>query len=430
MHIYVYLYLNMLIYFCISVYLWFVGVLTGIMDSSVSCQTYDSSHVSHLSHTSHELQSRLSGSWECVVSDIRLKSCLTSVAHLSRTAVTIEWIMGVPAGIKDSSVSFLTSDCVVTHIHLTFRTNCSHDWASRGDADGHRLNCIVSHARLSRVSYLSHTSHELQSRLSESWGCWLAWSTQMCRVSHMTESWLTSVSHFARTAVTIERIMGVLTGIMDSSLSSMLVKQYVLTALIKLFARYPQVLQHTATSCNTLQHTAYTRRGSMQYVLTALILYACYPQVLQHTATSCNALQHTAYTLRGSMQYVLTFLIKLYARYPQVLQQTATHCNALQCTATPWNAPNTLHTHYGAAQHVFTIVCALPQRAATHDNTLQHTAPRCNMLHYTATTCKTQQHTAYTLRGCMQCVLTALIKLFADYSKVLQYTATCCNALH
>ena len=44
-------------------------------------------------------------------------------------------------------------------------------------------------------------------------------------------------------------------------------------------------LQHTATHCNTLQHTAIT---------------------LQHTATHCNTLQHTA-----------------------------THCNTLQLTATP-----------------------------------------------------------------------------------------------
>ena len=100
---------------------------------------------------------------------------------------------------------------VMSHICLTPLTNCSHDWVDHGSANWHKgLECVVSHFRLHHVSHPSHISHELQSRLSESWGCRRA-STQLYRFSRTTESCLISVSQFSRTAVTAERIMGVLT---------------------------------------------------------------------------------------------------------------------------------------------------------------------------------------------------------------------------
>ena len=46
----------------------------------------------------------------------------------------------------------------------------------------------------------------------------------------------------------------------------------------------PLVLQHTATLCNTLQHT---HCNTLQHTAT-------HCNTLQHTATHCNTLQHTA----------------------------------------------------------------------------------------------------------------------------------------
>jgi len=67
-------------------------------------------------------------------------------------------------------------------------------------------------------------------------------------------------------------------------------------------------LRHTATHCNTLQHTA-SLRHSLQQTATHCL-----------TATHCNTLQHTA-------THCLT------ATHCNTLQHTATHCNTLQHTA-------------------------------------------------------------------------------------------------
>jgi len=61
----------------------------------------------------------------------------------------------------------------------------------------------------------------------------------------------------------------------------------------------------------------------------------------------------------------------------------ATHCNTLQHTATRCNT----------LQHAATR-CNTLQHAATRCNTLQHAATHCNMPQHTATRCNTLQHTA------------------------------------
>ena len=81
-------------------------------------------------------------------------------------------------------------------------------------------------------------------------------------------------------------------------------------------------------------------------------------QVMQHTATHCNTLQHTA-TLCNTLQHTATLC--------NTLQHTATHCNTLQHTA----------THCNTLQHSATL-CNTLQHSATLCNTLQHTATHCN----------------------------------------------------
>jgi len=118
-------------------------------------------------------------------------------------------------------------------------------------------------------------------------------------------------------------------------------------------------LQHTATHCITLQHTATTHKQNM------------HSNMQMHTrdmdyspATHCNPLQHTA-------------------SHYNTLQHTATHCNTLQHTATRCSTPQ--HTRHGL------LNCNTLQPTATHCNTLHHTATHCNTLQHTATRCSTLQ---------------------------------------
>ena len=74
---------------------------------------------------------------------------------------------------------------------------------------------------------------------------------------------------------------------------------------------------------------------------------------LQHTATKCNALQHTATHFLHATQHSVAQAATCHVHFTcSILQQSATHCNKVQRTA----------THCNTLQHT-----------ATHCNTLQHT---------------------------------------------------------
>jgi len=83
---------------------------------------------------------------------------------------------------------------------------------------------------------------------------------------------------------------------------------------------------------------------------------------MQNAAMCCNVLQHTAPTFFNS-GYELTV--------QENDKDAATHCNTLQHTA----------TH-----------CHTQQHAAMHCNTLPHAATRCNALQHTAARSNTLQH--------------------------------------
>ena len=153
---------------------------------------------------------------------------------------------------------------------------------------------------------------------------------------------------------------------------------------------YTRERLRAATHCNTLQHTATHERDYCSY--SGKSLHHIKPTkrnyALQHTATYCNTLQHTA-------------------TYCNIQQHTATHCNTQQHTAIRHLAYQ-MHDD-STPQHAATH-CNTLQHTATHCNTLQHTASHCSMLRYTATHCNTLQHTA------THCI-------------TLHHTATHCNIL-
>ena len=83
-------------------------------------------------------------------------------------------------------------------------------------------------------------------------------------------------------------------------------------------------LPHTATHCNTLQHTA-ALIGDLcrRLIADSLQHTAAHCNTLQHTATHCNTLQHTASLIGDSCRRLIA----------DSLQHAAAHCNTLQYTA-------------------------------------------------------------------------------------------------
>ena len=130
-------------------------------------------------------------------------------------------------------------------------------------------------------------------------------------------------------------------------------------------ATHCSTLQHTATHCNTLQHT-YGAARDASYRSTCWNSTQC--NTLQHTAAHCSTLQHTA-------THCNTFMAQL--KMPRIAQRAgfqhnATHCNTLQHTATHlWRSSRCLVS-------LNVLKCNTLQHTATHCNTLQHTATHCN----------------------------------------------------
>jgi len=131
------------------------------------------------------------------------------------------------------------------------------------------------------------------------------------------------------------------------------------------------VLQCVAVCCSVLQ---------LQHAATHLPLFSCrwfyfadlfirvgchWADILQLTATHCNTLQleeERRATLAASSS-ICAYVYRLTAMHCNTLQLNATHCNALQRTA----------TH-----------CIALQRPASHCNALHHTAMHCNTLQHAA----------------------------------------------
>jgi len=174
-------------------------------------------------------------------------------------------------------------------------------------------------------------------------------------------------------------------------------------------------LQHPATPCNNLQHTA----------LCICISYTVYLQYRSvsdesrlRTATHCNTLQHgtpfstltaaqhnrfclhcnTAHHSPLSLQHSTSFSTQRTGTHltgisnSATLQHTATHCNTLHCTA----------THCNSLQHL-AVRCNTLQCTAAHCNRMQHThrigtqltgKSDSATLHHTTTHCNTLQHYA------------------------------------
>jgi len=113
-------------------------------------------------------------------------------------------------------------------------------------------------------------------------------------------------------------------------------------------------LQHTATHCNLLQHTAtllaLPAHGRRERNILIIIVAKRQLNPKYHTATHCNTLQHTA-----------------------------THCTTLQHTATPLDTRTSTTRAQCSDNHVLKT---WSQPQVSHCNTLQHSATLCNNLQH------------------------------------------------
>ena len=126
---------------------------------------------------------------------------------------------------------------------------------------------------------------------------------------------------------------------------------------------------NTENRSKTLQLAQYVRTRNLRRGDLPALLMPYSTLQLQHSATHCNALQHTARQIdlfRGETHSRCTYI---------TLQQPATHCNALQHTATHCNTLP--YFEVKLTQDVRTTHCNNLQHTATHCNTLQRTATHC-----------------------------------------------------
>jgi len=132
---------------------------------------------------------------------------------------------------------------------------------------------------------------------------------------------------------------------------------------------------------------------------------------MQHTATHCNTLQHTA-TIRRTCANSLVHAIQKtqYRLQHAAAHWTATHCNTLQHTATRCNTLQHTELQHTAAHWT-----------ATHCNTLQHTATHCNTLHLLVA----PEPICWSMQSWKRSIKCVEIRQRTE----LQHTATHCNTL-
>jgi len=116
-------------------------------------------------------------------------------------------------------------------------------------------------------------------------------------------------------------------------------------------------------------HDSFMCEITHSYVRCDYMLSMCYTQTLQHTATHCNTLQHT--------RVYVSFIHEMWLHIFDVLHtDTATHCNTLQHTVIHCNTHVSTSHSYMRCDYMLSMC---------YTQTLQHTATHCNTLQHTAT---------------------------------------------
>jgi len=206
-------------------------------------------------------------------------------------------------------------------------------------------------------------------------------------------------------------------------------------------------LQHTATPYNTLQHPATnlnthvhipiwvqpTQRQPQQRPKYCNTLQHSVAH-LQHTGTTCNAHAHPA---RHFNAHICTPIgIHSAQSQPQwrpthcsILQHIAMHCdcNTLQCAVTHCTTLHNAKTPFNTHIHINIGVHSAqrqPQRRPTHHSTPQHTATQRHTLQHPATPCNTLQHTS--THAYIYPLASALLNASDSGDR---HTATHCNTL-
>jgi len=134
-----------------------------------------------------------------------------------------------------------------------------------------------------------------------------------------------------------------------------------------------------------------------------------------HTATHCNTLQHTATNVCG---------------YNGGYDHTARHCNTLQDTATHCNTQQHAARHCKTLQYTVTLKFYI---AATHCHTLPHTATQCNkrkQMQWWTRWQSSQRSTSLMMSSLSTSIWRISCTLsWPPRSFVLQHVAVCCCVL-
>ena len=108
---------------------------------------------------------------------------------------------------------------------------------------------------------------------------------------------------------------------------------------------------------HTHTHT-YAHTYTLQHAIFCVCADSLKKDILQHTATQCNTMQYTA-THCNTLQHTAT--------HCNTLQHTTTHCHTLPHTATHRNTPQHTATHYNTLQHAGVCVRADRLRKDIHN---------------------------------------------------------------
>ena len=139
------------------------------------------------------------------------------------------------------------------------------------------------------------------------------------------------------------------------------------------------VLYHKLSSTNSCLRVTHVQQIHKHILI-------CVGCIRTHTATHCNTLQHTATDTQAHTYMCWMHTCCVYKTY------TNTHCICETWLIYMWERHTQTQACVCCIHVLYTCVTHI-KRLHTHCNTLQHTAAHCNTLQHTATNCNTLQHT-------------------------------------
>jgi len=338
-----------------------------------------------MSHVRMRHVTHMSGSWhtyECILSHILNQSCYVC---MNEPCHRNEWVMShirvshvthVRGSWHKYKSTHVSESChayewVMSHVwrsSVPFMNDSPRTLLSLGEKS-RKKNRLASHMRVGRVIHMNETCYAGPMRKAPPSG-WIKWHVQLTHVIYVLYICYIHVIYMLYMFTLYICYIYVI---------------YICCMYILYMSTMPDshgkhgqtqqpppvsfcnILQNTATHCNTLQYMNESCLTEQTWTNTK-------PQP-SNTATYCNATPHTAThwkTLQRMNESNLTKHVQYESHHLTILQHTATHCNTLQHTATHCN---TLQQMNGTclAGHTWTNTQATTFCTITVDCEFKHT---------------------------------------------------------